>query len=505
MRIASCQCLLLLVVALAVCDLAAAAEGLFFREDTRDIPAALPISQEHVACPGLSLKLYGPGKGGVKKSYHETGKNDPHYIWSGQCKGRWAVAFARTGQAADLTGPDAQVRLRTKNAKRTVHLILKTPDGWLVSNEGAAPSKTWQRTVLNVKDLSWSQLDINAVTRGKRVARVSLKGITEIGFTDLEPGGASRVCSRVDWIEVWQHLPKRALYAVKAADGYQIYDGQTPVLFYHTGTNTYKGLHARANYVHPLMGLAGQVLTEDFPDDHPHHRGIFWAWHQVLVGGKSAGDAWSCKDIVWDVRGVKVLDAAPGSVALESTVHWTSPRWQGGTKAFLAETVTIRVHRTAANARAVDFTVALRALADDVKLGGAENDKGYGGFCTRIVLPKDLAMTGPKGAVTPKRTPVAAGSWLNFAGTFGKGKSALAILVHPSNPGHPQPWILRNQKSCQNAVYPGRHAVSVSKDTPLVLRYRLLIHKGADLARHFAEWSKAPQGGVEGAQRRPRG
>jgi len=491
MELAYYQCLVLLAVGFALCDLAVAAEGLFFREDTRDIPAAQPITQEHVACPDLSLRLYGPGKTGVKKSYHEMFKNDPHYIWSGQCKGRWAVAFAKTDQAADLSADDARIRLRTRNYERTLYVILKTPDGWLVSNEGAGPSEDWQRTVLKVKDLSWSQLDIDAVTRGRRVARASLKRISEIGFTDLEPGGASKACSRVDWIEVWQHLPKRALYAVKAADGYQVYDGEKSVLFYHTGTNTYKDRHARGNYVHPLMGLQGEVLTEDFPDDHPHHRGVFWAWHQVLVAGRSVGDAWSCKDIVWDVRRTKVLDEPPGSAALEATVHWTSPRFQGGTKAFLAEAVTIRVHRVADNARAVDFTVALQALADDVKLGGAENEKGYGGFCTRIVLPKDLAMTGHKGAVTPKITPVDAGAWLNFTGTFGKGKSAMAVFVHPGNPGYPQPWILRKQESCQNAVYPGRHAVAVPKDKPLALRYRLLIHKDADLAKSFAEWSKA--------------
>jgi len=355
-----------------------------------------------------------------------------------------------------------------------------------VSNEGAGPSKAWQRTVLKVRDLSWSRLDIDTAARGRRVDRANLKQVTEIGFTDLATGGGSKACSRVDWIEVWQHLPKRPLYVVKAADGYQFYDGDKPVLFYHTGRNTHKGLHARTNYVHPLMGLQGQVLTEDFPDDHPHHRGIFWAWHQVLVAGKSVGDGWSCQGIVWDVRKVKVLDEPPGSAAIEATVHWKSPRWQGGRKAFLAETVTLRVHRVTGGARAVDFTIALGALAGEVKLGGADNDKGYGGFSTRIVTPPDLAMTGPKGTVTPQRTPVDAGGWLNFAGTFGKARSAIAILAHPANPGYPQPWILRKQKSSQNAVYPGRKAVAVPRDKPLVLRYRLLIHTQADLARQHA-------------------
>jgi len=478
-----------LAAVLAVTNSAKAADALFFREDTRDIPAALPITQAHVSNGDLTLGLYGPGRGGVKKSYHETARNDPHYIWSGQCKGRWAVAFRKKSAAADLTASDARIRLRTKNYKRTLYVILKTPGGWLVSDKGAGPSKDWRPTVLKVSDLSWSRLDIGTVTRGARAERVGLKQISEIGFTDLEPGGGSGACSRVDWIEVWRRLPKRPLYAVRAADGYQFYDGDKPVLFYHTGTNTYKGKHPRANYVHPLMGLGGEVLTEDFPDDHPHHRGIFWAWHQVLVAGKSVGDAWSCQDIVWDVREAKVLESPPGSAAVEAAVHWKSPRWEGGRKAFLAETVTIRVHCVTDNARAIDFTIALRAPADDVKLGGADNDKGYGGFSTRILMPPDLAVTGPKGAVTPKRTPVKAGGWLNFAGIFdiGKDKSAIAILVHPSNPGYPQPWILRKQKSAQNAVYPGRKTITISRDKPLVLRYRLLLHKQADLAKRHAE------------------
>ena len=465
-----------------------AGDALFFREDTCDIPAALPITQAHIANRDLTLGLYGPGKAGIKKSYHESARNDPHYIWSGRCKGKWAFAFAKKGAAADLSAADAQIRLKTKNYGRTAYVILKTPGGWLVSDTGAQASKDWRRTVLKISDLSWSKLDIGAVARGARVDRANLKRITEIGVTDLQPGGGSRACSRVDWIEVWRHMPKRPLHAVRAADGYQFYDGETPVLFYHTGTNTHKNLHARANYVHPLMGLGGEVLTEDFPGDHPHHRGIFWAWHQVLVGGKSVGDAWSCKDIVWDVREAGVLDSPAGSAAVKATVHWKSPKFQSGKEAFLAETVTIRVHRITEGSRAIDFRLALQSLVEaEVKIGGAENDKGYGGFSTRIVMPPDLSMTGPKGAVTPKRTPVAAGGWLNFAGKFGKDKSAIAVLVHQGNPGYPQPWILRKKGSAQNAVYPGRHAITVPRDKPLVLRYRLLLHKQANLAEQHAK------------------
>jgi len=111
-----------------------AGDALFFREDTRDIPPALPITQAHVSNPALTLGLYGPGKTGIKKSYHETAKNDPHYIWSGQCKGKWAFAFAKKGATADLSGSGARISMRTKNYGRAIYVILKTPEGWLISN-----------------------------------------------------------------------------------------------------------------------------------------------------------------------------------------------------------------------------------------------------------------------------------------------------------------------------------------------------------------------------------
>ena len=56
--------------------------------------------------------------------------------------------------------------------------------------------------------------------------------------------------------------------------------------------------------------------------------------------------------------------------------------------------------------------------------------------------------------------------------------SGVAILTHPSVPGFPQRWILRKSKSMQNPVYPGRVPVLLSREKPLVLRYRLVIHRG---------------------------
>ena len=51
---------------------------LFFREDWKEIAAATPVTQEHVANPKLQVALYGPGKDGIRKSHHDTPKDDPY-------------------------------------------------------------------------------------------------------------------------------------------------------------------------------------------------------------------------------------------------------------------------------------------------------------------------------------------------------------------------------------------------------------------------------------------
>src|SRR5258705_2742933 len=78
--------------------------SLFFREDWKEIAAAAPVTQEHVANTALLLGLYGPGKDGVRKSHHDTPKDDPYYIWLGSCPSSCAIALPSKEAFMDLTG-----------------------------------------------------------------------------------------------------------------------------------------------------------------------------------------------------------------------------------------------------------------------------------------------------------------------------------------------------------------------------------------------------------------
>ncbi len=268
-------------------------------------------------------------------------------------------------------------------------------------------------------------------------------------------------------------------------DGVLISEKGELVLFYRTKSNPLQGDYQRPHYVHPLFSLDGEVITEDYPEDHLHHHGVFWAWHQLYIGDKRIGDGWENKDFDWKVLSVKEEAIAGPAKRIVTRVHWTSPLWVDklGTRIpFVAETTKITVHPSEKAYRLIDFEIAMQALEPELTIGGSEDPKGYGGFSPRIKLPEDISFSDLNGKITPQTNPVTGMGWLDVSGSLGKdGKLAgLSILSHSENPGYPNPWILRSRRSMQNAVYPfpGANPVTLSEKEPTILRYRLVVHNG---------------------------
>jgi hypothetical protein len=178
--------------------------SLFLREDWKEIPMSTPVTQEHVANKNLILALYGPGRDSIRKSHHVSPADDPYYIWSGLCRGNWAVTLKNKSSFVDLTG-FAKILWRSKQGGlRDLHLILKLADGsWLVSVQSDGQSKDWRITEFNIMDIDWYSMNIETVIEKRPVIKPDLSKVDEIGFTDLMTGGASDACSRLDWIEVY--------------------------------------------------------------------------------------------------------------------------------------------------------------------------------------------------------------------------------------------------------------------------------------------------------------
>lgn len=267
-------------------------------------------------------------------------------------------------------------------------------------------------------------------------------------------------------------------------DGILLLENDSPRYFYRTTVRNPTNPNARTNYIHPLYGLNGEILTEDFPGDHPHHHGIFWAWHQLYVDGKRIADPWLNQGVKWKVLKTET-EVQKGKAILSSEILWLD---KSTLKAVIKEDLQIYFERREADVFSLNFNIELTALVDAVEIGGSEDEKGYGGFSARLKLPEDVIFSSVGGEVQPKNLPVQAGPWMNISGYFDPKSpypSGIVIMGEPERLPFFQGWILRRANSMQNMAFPGKTPIKIEKGETLALRNQLLIHR--DLNRREIE------------------
>jgi len=271
---------------------------------------------------------------------------------------------------------------------------------------------------------------------------------------------------------------KAQINMVVKPGGFLFMEGKDSIFYYQRSPKDKNGEYVRCNYIHPLYGPDGSRLTEDFPADHPHHRGVFWAWHQILIDNKPVSDGWELKNFQQKVTSVEFL-LKKGIGLLNATTEWKSPLWENGTRAYLKEDTKITIHPKTGNFRRIDFEIRLKALTDHISIGGSDDEKGYSGFSTRLKLPADVVFTGEKGVVEPVNTAVEAGNSMNMSGSFLKDgkRGGVVIWSDPSNPEPSTSWIIRKAASMQNAAFPGRKPIAIPFDRPLILKYSLFVYQ----------------------------
>ncbi len=269
----------------------------------------------------------------------------------------------------------------------------------------------------------------------------------------------------------------------KQNGGFLFTESGKNVLFYQKEPKSLDGKFERCNYIHPLWGVDGTILTEDFPEDHLHHRGVFWAWHQIWIDGKRIGDGWEIKDFEQDVTDVEYTAKEGGIAVLKTEVEWKSELWNkmGKKVPYLRENSTITIHPKSKNYRIIDFEISLLALEENLSIGGSEDVKGYSGFSVRMKLPEDVEFIGKNGVIETQNEAVQSVGYINISGSVGdnNSKGGIVIIDNPQNPGYPQSWILRKSKSMQNAAFPGNTTVPISTQKPLILKYSLIVYSGS--------------------------
>jgi hypothetical protein len=264
-----------------------------------------------------------------------------------------------------------------------------------------------------------------------------------------------------------------------SSTGLELSEGGSPVFVYNFGMILGKGFPEsmrRSSYLHPVYSPDGVVLTDDFNPDHPHHRGIFWAWTDVTVDGKK-GDMWTVKGpflnrfVAWKAR---ETTEATARLAVENG-------WFDGERKFVREEVEIVAHRATAGRRVLDFTLRLEAVQQPVEIAGtSEGKKGFSGFCFKFARPDGGKPTiRTEEGIARKDGVLARHAWAELSGTFQGRPAGARIEDDPRNPGYPRNgWLMRHQLCCLNVSYPGLQPITLTPGKPLVLRYKVTLFSG---------------------------
>jgi hypothetical protein len=163
-----------------------------------------------------------------------------------------------------------------------------------------------------------------------------------------------------------------------------------------------------------------------------------------------------------------------------------------GKETVAREFVTLHVHPADKQGRTIDVELTIEAVGGPLELQGTQDQKkGYGGLCFRgapvftgAMMTTDEGPLNEDAVHTPFR-------WADLS----TRELGIAIFVSPDHPGFPTKWMIRNSYAgLINVSWPGLSSVLLEPGKPVILGYRLYIHRGdaaaADVKTAYAAYTK---------------
>jgi Methane oxygenase PmoA len=270
----------------------------------------------------------------------------------------------------------------------------------------------------------------------------------------------------------------------------KLWEGERPVLVYNHGVMTSRSApnaKGRSSYFHPVYGLDGEILTDDFPKDHENHRGLHWAWPHVKIDSEEV-DLWSLRDIRQEFQRWLARETSS-----KGAVLGVENGWFVGDRRVLLERVFARIHPTSSQGRYIDLDLTLTPEGRPVTLWGAEG-KSYGGLTLRFGPRSKTTITVPSGR-SAEDLLITRLPWADLSGDL-KGGDALSgatVFVNPKHPSYPPTWMTRHY-GLLAVGWPGVTPQSLPAGKAVSLRYRIWIHRGvpetAEIQRTYDAYRK---------------
>ncbi len=274
-----------------------------------------------------------------------------------------------------------------------------------------------------------------------------------------------------------------------------------PVLTYHQATvpapEGVDPVFAKCGYIHPLQTPGGQLVTDDFPDDHPHQHGFFYAWVNTTFQGRRV-DFWNQARRQGTVEHLETRATVSGPVfgQFEVVLQHRDLTAPGGPVPVLEETWVIRVY-------AIEWPFLFDLHSEQRLVADSPlrvNEYHYGGMGLRGARSwyrhpendflTNLGKTREDGNHTRAH-------WVISHGPGEREPAAVISLGHPGNLRAPQPVRLHPVVPyfCFAPMVLG--TFEIESDQPLVSQYRFATHDGpadAELAEQlWQDYAEPPQ------------
>lgn len=273
-----------------------------------------------------------------------------------------------------------------------------------------------------------------------------------------------------------------ARQAAEAQDGklLSLSDGERTLLTYNAGylpsPDPETPWFGRSGFIHPVYTPGGRVVTEPFPEDHPHQHGLMFAWTKSTYDGRGV-DFWNSKKKQGKVEHAQTIQASADriEVRLRHVVTGKGVTGKGEPVTVLHETWTItRVPHETMN---VFDLVSVQRCATDIPLKLPKYH--YGGMAVRgasaWVEAVTMRTSAGKGREEGNHSRP---NWVVQFGEVDGAPCGIAAMCHPGNFRAPQPVRLHPEKPyfCFAPMVLGPFQIDPGK--PYTSRYRFVAFDG---------------------------
>jgi hypothetical protein len=163
---------------------------LFFKETWKFMPGNIPMTQNSVMSPELTVEMFGAGEG-VEKGFGVVGEGSGGHIWTGNCVSSCVLTLSSTKNFVDLSSAKAKIRWNVRTSGfHQIRPVLKLADGSYVIGDYAEVSPyDYHENEFYLSEVRWLKLDMPAVrAKGLLMDKVDLSKVDAVGFADLTPG-----------------------------------------------------------------------------------------------------------------------------------------------------------------------------------------------------------------------------------------------------------------------------------------------------------------------------